>query len=304
MEIQFKRYNGVKMAKESYYSSCDWDIKWKIEKIPLFNFKNNEVKDFFNGLGIGLTNNGNYWWNDNIEVYCVYMNKNAAYLDDLSITIRNKNTNAGLGYEGYKSFGHYIQEIFVEKYCVKQPGGGRWHSNSVSIRYDYASDKTEEFKKIYFEELSKAIKATNDRMNLKHKKETIKDKVQTIENELDYAIIDMGEEVKKHGLSFEQRKPDIAAATLLYHFTVPLKGSWGRLMWGDPFVYIRKLKTGKYTMSWRNMNSHDGDTSTWHKIDDTVTPDDMKKFLRDYFQDWYDMKLDRTFVGKPSWAKA
>lgn len=291
------------MANESYLYSCDYDIRWEIEKKTIFNINKDEVKDFFKGLGIGLNNFGTYWSNDNIDIYCPYTNKNVAHLDELALEIRNKKTNAVLGYQGYISFGHYIQDIFVDKYCVKKPGGGRWNRNSVSIRCDYNGDKMEEFKKLYFEELTKAIKATNDRMNLKHKKDAIKDKVQKIENELDYAIIDMGEEVKKHGLSFEECKPDIAAATLLYRFSVKLTGSWGRLMWGNPFVIIRKLKTGKYTMSWRDMNSHDGVTSTWHKIDNTVTPDDMKKFLRDYFQDWYDMKLDRTYVGKPTWAK-
>ena len=207
-----------------------------------------------------------------------------------------------LGYEGYKHFGHYIEDIFADKYCVKKPGAARWGNNAISLKWDYNGDTMEEFKKLYFEELTKAIKATNDRMSLRNKKDSIKDKVQTIENELDYAILEMGEEVKQHGLFFEQGKPDVAAASLTYNFSVNLKGSWGRLAWGNPFVTIRKLKNGKYTMTWRNMNSYDGDTSNWHKIDDSVTPDDMKKFLRDYFQDWYDMKLDRTYVGKPSWA--
>ena len=291
------------MAIESYISSCDWDTRWELQKKTVFNLKKDEVKEFFQGLGIGLNNSGSYWSNDNIEIYCPYAGKNVARLDDLALEIKNTKTGAVLGYEGYKHFGHYIEDIFANNYCIKKLGSGRWNSNSVVLKFDYNTDKMEEVKKLYVEELSKAIKATNDRMSLKHKKESIKDKVQTIENELDYAILEMGEEVKQHGLFFEQGKPDVTAASLTYTFSVQLKGSWGRLSWGNPFVTIRKLKTGKYTMSWRNMNSYDGDTSNWHKIDDTVTPDAMKKFLRDYFQDWYDMKLDRTYVGKPSWAK-
>lgn len=290
------------MAIESYISSCDWDARWELEKKTVFNLNKDEVKEFFNGLGIGLKNSGNYWSNDNIELYCSCMGKNVARIDDLALEIKNTKTGAVLGYEGYKHFGHYIEDIFANNYCIKNPGKARWGGNSIVLKFDYNSDKMEEFKKLYFEELSKAIKATNDRMSLRNKKDSIKDKVQTIESELDYAILEMGEEVKQHGLFFEQGKPDVAAATLTYVFSVQLKGSWGRLAWGNPFVTIRKLKTGKYTMNWRNMNSYDGDTSNWHKIDDSVTPDAMKKFLRDYFQDWYDMKLDRTYVGKPSWA--
>lgn len=290
------------MAIESYISSCDWDARWELEKKTVFNLNKNEVKEFFNGLGIGLKNSGNYWSNDNIELYCSCMGKNVARMDDLALAIKNTKTGAVLGYEGYKHFGHYIEDIFANNYCIKNPGKARWGRDGIVLKSDYNSDKMEEFKKLYFEELSKAIKATNDRMSLRNKKDSIKDKVQTIESELDYAILEMGEEVKQHGLFFEQGKPDVAAATLTYVFSVQLKGSWGRLAWGNPFVTIRKLKNGKYTMNWRNMNSYDGDTSNWHKIDDSVTPDAMKKFLRDYFQDWYDMKLDRTYVGKPSWA--
>lgn len=290
------------MAIESYISSCDWDARWELEKKTVFNLNKDEVKEFFNGLGIGLKNSGNYWSNDNIELYCSCMGKNVARIDDLALEIKNTKTGAVLGYEGYKHFGHYIEDIFANNYCIKNPGKARWGRDGIVLKSDYNSDKMEEFKKLYFEELSKAIKATNDRMSLRNKKDSIKDKVQTIESELDYAILEMGEEVKQHGLFFEQGKPDVAAATLTYVFSVQLKGSWGRLAWGNPFVTIRKLKTGKYTMNWRNMNSYDGDTSNWHKIDDSVTPDAMKKFLRDYFQDWYDMKLDRTYVGKPSWA--
>lgn len=290
------------MVIESYISSCDWDARWELEKKTVFNLNKDEVKEFFNGLGIGLKNSGNYWSNDNIELYCSCMGKNVARMDDLALAIKNTKTGAVLGYEGYKHFGHYIEDIFANNYCIKNPGKARWGRDGIVLKSDYNSDKMEEFKKLYFEELSKAIKATNDRMSLRNKKDSIKDKVQTIESELDYAILEMGEEVKQHGLFFEQGKPDVAAATLTYVFSVQLKGSWGRLAWGNPFVTIRKLKTGKYTMNWRNMNSYDGDTSNWHKIDDSVTPDAMKKFLRDYFQDWYDMKLDRTYVGKPSWA--
>lgn len=290
------------MATESYFYSLNWDDRYQLGKIKLFSVTKDEFEKFMSEQGL-VKDGYNYGYSNNNIIICISY-RSVVDLDDINISIKNKKTFADLGYNSYKNFGNYIIEQFINKYCVKTPSSSKWVGNKIKLN-SYTAQDSEDFKKFFYDEFKKAIKVTNDRMNLKNKKDRIKDKVQNIENEIDFAIIEMGEEVKSHGLYFEQCKPDVAAASLVYRFEVFLKGAWGRLSnnWGNPYVTIRKLKTGKYTMTWRLMDSSEGESAKWHKIDDNITPNEIKQFLRDYFQEWYDMNLNRTNVKTPSWAK-
>ena len=47
-------------------------------------------------------------------------------------------------------------------------------------------------------------------------------------------------------------------------------------------------------------NSYDNDYSVWKKVKDGTTPDEIKQFIRDYFEPWYGLK--DIYIKKPGFV--
>ena len=130
---------------------------------------------------------------------------------------------------------------------------------------------------------------------MKHKKDKIADNLQQIENEIDYAIEEVADELKQYNIKLETTNNEIASTTLTYRFSKDIKARIHL-----PCIIIRKLKNGKNTMCYRDYNSYDNDFSVWKKVKDGTTPDEIKQFIRDYFEPWYGLK--DVYIKKPGFV--
>ena len=159
------------------------------------------------------------------------------------ISIANAKTGFCLKYKQQEP-GTFLSNFFYEK-CTD------WDGTPKKLSYLSPADWKEEFFKVF----KTMLDETTTRMSLKHKKDSVKDSLQQIENEIDYAIMDAVDE-----------------------------------MAGNGYLSIRKLKNGKYTMQYKNYEYYDADVTTWAQIKDGTTPDQIKQFIKDYFAPWLGMK--------------
>ena len=163
-----------------------------------------------------------------------------------------------------------------------------------ATRYQFTGDSNL-WKEFFFKEFGIAIDKLNIKWALKHKKDKIADNLQQIENEIDYAIEEVADELKQYNIKLETTNNEIASTTLTYRFSKDIKARIPL-----PCIIIRKLKNGKNTMCYRDYNTYDNDYSVWKKVKDGTTPDEIKQFIRDYFEPWYGLK--DIYINKPGFV--
>ena len=241
----------------------------------------------------GLKHDGyGQWSNDTIGFRYMRLDTNS-YLTNLSLVgmygylIYNKKTSYSLGYRGFPDFGSYITDLFVKKYCDLNPddyGGDRCKA------INYTDKDKEEWIQIFLGELETGIKETQDRIILKNKKETVKKKVQQIENEVDFAILDYVEDHKEKGISIKQDKSITAA----YEWTIE-KRLTGYGNFHGPKIVIRKMNTGRYMIKYLKTTGF-SDLTPWQYFKAGATKDDIMDFIKSYFQNWLDVPLQVQYV--------
>ena len=227
-----------------------------------------------------------YWDNGTITVE--WVEEDDEDWDNLSrINICNSKTKANLKYKG-KYFGDYIFQEWLKNFTdYYMPG-----VNGITFQFD---GRTKEWREFFFKELEAAMTELNTRMALKHKKETAADNLQQIENDIDIAIKTYGDEAKQYGIKMEISNNPINTVTLSYTFSKELNYDLN----DEPYLIIRKLKTGKYTMCYYNYN--DEEMTKWQQFKENTTDTDVKTFLTNYFEPWYGLK--NIYTNEPTFLK-
>ena len=281
--------------KKSEFYSLKWQARWELGKLFVFNLSKEEKEEFLQSCSLFYKQS--VWTND--VIYIGYMPPKFT-LDELNyFRIINSKTSFELGYKGYVSFGQYFTDIFLKKYCKRI--NIMTKDETFAIDGTYTEERANEVKKLFLEELKVASKETTDRLKIKNKRDSVKDKIQTIENEIDCVIKELGESWSDK-ITYHCSPGDVTTASLLYVFKKELNGSWGTLSRNYPKVLIRKLKTGKYMIKWVDMNKRIEEELPWKYVKKETTPDDIKNFLTDYFKDWLDIPNRIGTAANPSWA--
>ena len=257
-------------------ADCSWEMPTK------------DVFDIFCKFGLAKISYG-YWANDKIKFTYMPLDENS-YLKKFTIfsvkdfIFLNKATCHKLGYRGFKSFGEYITDLFIRKYCELNPddyGGDR----CKSINYTTAKNE-EEWKKIFLQELETAVKETNDKVDVKNKKRVIKEKIQKIENELDFAILDYVEEHKKDDIALVENTTQ--SSDVVWEYTIQ-KRLDGYCSFSGPVLKLRKTIHGRYWIKYKRTESWCQDLTEWKKFKSGLNKDEMMDFIENYFKPWLDV---------------
>lgn len=252
----------------------------------LINLQYEKWIEFFNENNFKYTNYGN-WSNGIIGIKCNiyptepdYWKNNVSNLH--SIMLVNMKTSYTLKYEKFE-LGVYLTNYFYE-HCTD------WDKDKPKkLSYNLPEDWSEQF----FKELSKIVTETTNRINLKNKKEAQADAVQQIENDIDYGILDVADELQEFGIKLEKIDNEINSVTVTYRLSKEIQN-----LYKNPYIAIRKLKNGKYTIQYKNYEYWSADITTWQQIKDGTTPDQIKQYIRDYFEPWKGM--NDVYIKKPT----
>lgn len=233
--------------------------------------------NFFKDNGYKYEKWGN-WSNDVIQVRTNYYEdesftcqSNLSYMHRISIA--NSKTGFCLKYKQQEP-GAFLTNFFYEK-CTD------WDGTPKKLSYSNPTDWKEEFFKVF----KTMLDETTTRITLKNKKDSAKDSLQQIENEIDYAIMDAVDEMAGTGVYLKKVNNEINSVTITYNIRKDILN-----LYKNPYLSIRKLKNGKYTMQYKNYEYYDADLTTWAQIKDGTTPDQIKQFIKDYFAPWLGMK--------------
>lgn len=233
--------------------------------------------NFFKDNGYKYENWGS-WSNDVIEVHTnYYEDESYTCLSDISslhrISIGNKKTGFTLKYKQQEP-GTFLSNFFYEK-CSD------WDGTPKKLNYTIPEDWKEQF----FNVFKTVLEETTTRISLKNKKDSVKDSLQQIENDIDYAIMDAVDEMAGSGVCLNKINNEINSVTITYNIKKDILN-----LYKCPYLSIRKLKNGKYTMQYKNYDYYDADLTTWAQVKEGTTPDEIKQFIKDYFAPWLGMK--------------
>lgn len=268
------------------YRHGRWDEEHKFDRRSS-GISKEEFKDFLTSHNFTKDSWGT-WDNGTIKISSINSGYNEGTIYEIAhIQFKNSKTDACLKYEG-KSFGEYIFDLYVKNYTDYYTKG------MDATRYQFTGDSNS-WKEFFFKEFEIAIDKLNTKWALKHKKDKIADNLQQIENEIDYAIEEVADELKQYNIKLETTNNEIASTTLTYRFSKDIKARIHL-----PCIIIRKLKNGKNTMCYRDYNTYDNDFSVWKKVKDGTTPDEIKQFIKDYFEPWYGLK--DIYIKKPGFV--
>ena len=263
-----------------------WNAEYKFCERPCYIDKDRFIK-FLNDHNCINTSNGysRYWDNGTVTV-SIYLDND--YEEEISqiadLEILNSKTKCALKYKGKKLGDYLFTEWLKFTDYIK--------TDAQRMRFD--ESQISEWQELFFNELESAINDTTNRMTIRNKKDTIKDNIQLIENDIDIAIQELGEEAQKYDFKFEIQQNPVSSATLSYSF---LK-DYG-ILDDSPHLVIRKLKSGRYTMFYYNFDIHDA--TNWFNIKDGTTAEEIVDYIKKYIEPWYGLK--RVYNQEPSFVK-
>lgn len=243
----------------------------------LINLTPEDFFNFFKDNGYKYEKWGN-WSNDIIEVHTNYYedesyNRQSNISSIHRINIANKKTGFSLKYKQQEP-GAFLSNFFYEK-CSD------WDGTPKKLNYTIPEDWKEQF----FNVLKTVLDETTTRISLKNKKDSVKDSLQQIENDIDYAIMDAVDEMAGSGVCLSKINNEINSVSITYNIKKDILN-----LYKCPYLSIRKLKNGKYTMQYKNYDYYDADLTTWAQVKEGTTPDEIKTFIKEYFAPWLGMK--------------
>lgn len=243
----------------------------------LINLTPEDFFNFFKDNGFKYEQCGS-WTNDIIEVHTNYYedesyNSTSNISSIHRINIANKKTGFALKYKQQEP-GTFLSNFFYEK-CSD------WDGTPKKLNYTIPEDWKEQF----FNAFKTMLDETTTRISLKNKKDSVKDSLQQIENDIDYAILDAVDEMAGTGVYLSKINNEINSVSITYNIKKDVVN-----LYKNPYLSIRKLKNGKYTMQYKNYEYYDADLTTWAQVKEGTTPDQIKQFIKDYFAPWLGMK--------------
>lgn len=263
-----------------------WNAEFQLCKRPSYIDKKSFIQ-FLNDHNCINTNNGrsSLWDNGTVTVKIYLDNDYKAEISQIAdLEILNSKTRCPLKYNG-KQLGDYlfIEWLKFTDYLT---------TDAKQMKFD--ESRISEWQELFFKELETAINETTNRMTIRNKKDTIRDNIQLIENDIDIAIQELGEEAKKHDFVFNVTQNPVSSATLSYSFLKDFN-----ILDDSPHLVIRKLKSGKYTMFYYDFEIHDA--TNWFTIKDGTTAEEIVKYIKKYIEPWYGLK--QVYNQEPPFVK-
>lgn len=264
--------------KESNWSHLSWNEKWNFTRVWSWKFSAEQFKQKMRECGFNIEKN-----NRNCEEYVhPHLTINISpYGDSLNIdyinliVIKDKVSAGILRCWSYKNFGQYITDKLYTDIL-----DSNWQN------LNHTNNITEKFEELFFTEFKKYIDEVTIKVNKKNKKNKIKDKIQEIETEIDFAILNFYEEHKKHGIDLIKTHGNTQNVSLVYKLIKNVKG----IMYSQcPRFIFRKMKSGSWEFYY-------GD-STIRVLKNPKTSD-VEELLKGYFESWYNVPTDLL----PKWT--
>ena len=265
---------------------CGWNAEFQLCKRPSYIDKKSFIQ-FLNDHNCINTNKGrsSLWDNGTVTVKIYLDNDYKAEISQIAdLEILNSKTKCALKYNG-KQLGDYlfIEWLKFTDYLT---------TDAKQMKFD--ESRISEWQELFFKELESAINETTNRMTIRNKKDTIRDNIQLIENDIDIAIQELGEEAKKHDFVFNVTQNPVSSATLSYSFLKDFN-----ILDDSPHLVIRKLKSGKYTMFYYDFEIHEA--TNWFTIKDGTTAEEIVKYIKKYIEPWYGLK--QVYNQEPPFVK-
>ena len=272
--------------KSSSWSNKSWNEKWDLSK--LWKWELNKDKFIEKMVECGFTYEKNKYGYHSFNNPSVSINLSPEYsVMNLStiecIRVSNVKTRGSLSCNGYATFGSYIMEKLRTDFL-----GGNW--NDLKNFTDYTA-----WEDFFFAELKSYINEIKIKVDKQNKKKEIKDKIQAIESDIDYAILDYYEEHKDKGIELDKSAGNTQNVSVVYVFKKLVQGMGN--VCGAIFT-IRKTKNGTWEFYYKNNSWITTNDSKIRCLKENATPEDVKKLLDGYFSPWYEIPKDIN----PQWT--
>ena len=280
--------NKTKIAELKWwlYEYGGWREEDRLSERPSYINKDSFIQ-FLKDHNFTNASNGKsrYWDNGTVTVQ-IYLDNdyNEEIYQIADLEILNSKTKCALKYNG-KQLGDYL---FTEWLKFTD------YITTDAKRMKFDESRISEWQELFFKELESAINETTNRMTIRNKKDAVRDNIQLIENDIDIAIQELGEEAKKNDFEFTVTQNPVSSATLSYSFLKDFD-----ILDDSPHLVIRKLKSGKYTMFYYDFEIHD--TTNWFNIKDGTTAEEIVDYIKKYIEPWYGLK--RVYNQEPPFVK-
>lgn len=276
----------ISELRQWLYNHGGWREEDRMRARPCYIDKESFIQ-FLNDHNCINTSNGrsSYWDNGTVTVKIYLDNDYDAEISQIAdLEILNSKTKCALKYKG-KQLGDYL---FIEWLKFTD------YITTDAKRMTFDESRISEWQELFFKELESAINETTNRMTIRNKKDTIRDNIQLIENDIDIAIQELGEEAKKYDFVFTVSQNPVSSATLSYSFFKDCN-----ILDDAPHLVIRKLKSGKYTMFYYDFELHEA--TNWFTIKDGTTAEEIVEYIKNYIEPWYGLK--QVYNQEPPFVK-
>lgn len=203
-----------------------------------------------------------------------------------SIYISNSKTMGRLSCNGYKTFGNYISDRFYNDFLDKN-----W-SNVFKLSEEDISKWTD----FFFDELKIYVKDISFKIEKKNKKNTIKDKIQEIETDIDCAILDYAESHKQYGITFDKKSVTNSNTISIEYFLEKQVSGLGKI--NGVSLLLRKMKNGTWEFYYKDNSMYNPTYSNIRVLNKDIKSEEVTKLLEEYFEQWYNVPTDLT----PRWS--
>ena len=272
--------------KCSSWNNKSWNDKWALSKLWKWEVDKNKFIEKMTECGFGYEKN-KYGYHSftnpslSINLSPEYSVMTLSTIE--CIRISNVKTRGVLSCEGYVNFGSYIMEKLKTDFL-----GGNW--DNLNNFTDYAS-----WEDFFFAELKSYVNEIKIKVDKQNKKKEIKDKIQAIESDIDYAILDYYEEHKDKGIELDKGAGSTQNVSVVYVFKKLVQGMGN--VCGAIFT-LRKTKNGTWEFYYKDNTWVSTYDSKIRCLKENVTPEDVKKLLDGYFSPWYEIPKDIN----PKWS--
>lgn len=263
-----------------------WNEKWNLSK--LWKWEIDKDKFIEKMAECGFTSEKNKYGYHSFTNPSISINLSPEYSELTLSTIEatrvsNIKTRGALSCNGYVTFGSYIMDKLEKDFL-----GGYW--NNLNNFTDYAA-----WEDFFFAELKSYVSEIKIKVDKQNKKKEIKDKIQAIESDIDYAILDYYEEHKDKGIELDKSTGNTQNVSVVYMFKKIVQGMGN--VCGAIFT-LRKTKNGTWEFYYKDNSWVSPSDTKIRCLKEGATPEDVKKLLDGYFSPWYEIPKDIN----PKWT--
>lgn len=274
--------------KDNYWSVVSWsnrydlsDWKWELTREKLWE-KLEEC-----GFEVKPTLYNFYtFFNPNLKISICPEEKVFGLGSIDSIYISNSKTMGRLSCNGYKTFGNYISDRFYNDFLNKN-----W-SNVFKLSEEDIAKWTD----FFFDELKTYVKDISSKIEKKNKKNKIKDKIQEIETDIDFAILDYAESHKQYGITLDKKSITDSNTISIEYFLQKHVSGLGKIY--GVSLLLRKMKNGTWEFYYKDNSMHNPIFSNIRVFNKDIKSEVVTKLIEEYFEPWYNVPTDLT----PRWS--